>query len=71
MKNTCHICGKEISFGFQCYKCKEKEDRGVMYFVIGTVLIFSLLIFGIRVMWAKYVFHDWRCALSECRIIKN
>lgn len=54
-----------------CYNCERKEETTVFLLLVGFCL-FLLLCIGIaRVAWAEIVFDDWRCALSECRIIKE
>lgn len=74
MKNKCTQCGKEhtsiYSYG-KCYDCKQKEE--MITFIVSAILIgaFFAVIVIARVTWANIVFDDWRCALSECRIIKD
>lgn len=73
MKTKCTTCGKELmmySYG-ECYDCKTKSDIQVFLGIIALCAIVFLLILGGRFLWAKYVFNDYRCALSECRIIKD
>lgn len=74
MKIKCPRCNKEYEpspLRGICWDCKEKEDRVAMYMVIGLVAAFFLIVGGLRLGWAELVYHDWRCALSECRIIKD
>lgn len=33
-----------------------------------AVLILLSITLGIRLIWAKFVYHDLRCAFAECRI---
>jgi hypothetical protein len=65
-------CGNEIEWGesIVCRGCRRKEDEIAMWVMIGLVVAFFVLLFGARFIWANIVFDDWRCALSECRIIK-
>lgn len=72
MKN-CTKCEEEIpDFGFdslydKCYKCRSKEQRNAYIIMIVSALLVTL---GVRMMWAKFIYHDMRCVLAECRIIK-
>jgi len=74
MKNRCTMCDKEHSSVYdwgKCADCKQKEEIWVFILGIFFVICFFGLLFTIRVVWANIVFDDWRCALSECRIIKE
>lgn len=72
MKNKCVRCGGEAShWDIVCYDCKRKEERNGFIFAIVVIGLLFALIVGVRVAWAMYAFDDWRCALSECRIIKD
>lgn len=79
MNDICKKCGKEYtqwrSFFIKgqslCFKCEEKEDRKTMWLYVGLTAFVFLSVFGLRILWAKYVYNDYRCALSECRILKN
>jgi len=70
MNNICK-CGNNAGWIEQsCYECRQKEDRIVFAIMIGIFLVVLGIIFGIKLLWANIVFDDWRCALSECRLIK-
>lgn len=70
MNNRCK-CGENAGWYNQaCYDCQKKEDRLILAILGGIVLIILGVIFGVRILWANAVFDDWRCALSQCMIIK-
>lgn len=73
MKNKCTKCGKELytvyDFGL-CYECSEKQDKFMTLLTFGGIILFFVILGGIRLLWAKFVYHDYRCAFGECRIIK-
>ena len=72
MKNKCVRCGGEASeYSVVCYDCKTRSERLEMILVYSVVVEIFAVIVGIRIAWAVYVFDDWRCAASECRIIKD
>lgn len=69
MKFTCIKCKKEIYTAYdwgKCQDCKKKENRMNILFFVGVLV----LILGLRVAWAKLVYHDIRCVMAECRISK-
>lgn len=37
--------------------------------IIALVVLF-VIILGVRLLWAKIVYKDFRCAFADCRIIK-
>lgn len=74
MKNTCNRCGTEIlSFNtnFLCYDCQKREEKHIAIFFVSVILLVFALIIGVKLWWAKYAYNDFRCALSECRILKD
>ena len=79
--NNCKKCNKEKELiGVPlCFACKykeeeekeeEKEDRNAIVFGVGVLILVFCLFIGIRYAWTIYTYDDWRCMLSECRIIK-
>lgn len=72
MKN-CTKCEEEIpDFGFdslydKCYKCRSKEERNKL---IVMAIVGILITIIVRTIWAEFVYHDIRCVLAECRILK-
>lgn len=34
------------------------------------LLAVVVLLFGLRLVWAKLVYDDWSCAVAECRKVK-
>ena len=72
--NNCYKCNKELGrFDIsqsQCYDCEKKEDRNATIFGISVVVLILCIAIGIKYAWAVYAYNDWRCMLSECRIIK-
>lgn len=76
MSNKCKKCNKEtehigVSLCFACeYKEKEKEERNATIFGISVLILVFCIFIGIKYAWAIYAYNDWRCMLSECRIIK-
>lgn len=72
MNDKCIKHGEYPSFGnFQCPMCKESEERGFIWFSLVAIALLLLLIGGVKLVWAKVVYDDYRCVFSECRIIKN
>lgn len=72
MRNKCVRCGNDASqWEVVCYDCREKESRLEFMVVCAIILLFFAVVVGVRIGWAVYAFDDWRCALSECRIIKE
>ena len=72
MRNKCIKCGNEtVNWTMVCRDCEKREERNIFIGLIIFFVVFVGVIFGLRVLWANYVFNDWRCALSECRIIKE
>lgn len=71
-KATCLKCNKELRRfeTSQCYDCKKKEDRNATIFGISVLILVFCIFMGIKYAWAIYAYNDWRCMLSECRIIK-
>lgn len=71
MEQKCKKCGREYSkyspWNVKCYYCTKKEERNAMI-IVGVVALAVVL--GARLLWAKFVYHDFRCALAECRIMK-
>lgn len=55
---------------FNCSDCKIKEERDAILFAIGMIIIVFLFILSSRVLWAKWIYGDLRCAIVECRIMK-
>ena len=71
MKDICIKCNNK-KYGIdtlneKCSSCRHKEDMRYLavLFVIGFIIIV-----GVRVIWAKFVYNDIRCVLAECRINK-
>jgi len=70
-KSICPKCKEEFTpVGFYsdvtlCYSCKSKEETKA---AIIAVVVVILAIVSIRVLWAKFVYKDTRCAFAECRI---
>lgn len=72
MKQTCRKHGdySDSIFSERCPKCESAEDRGFIYFCMAIFIVLFGIIFGLRYLWAKHVYHDTRCIWAECRIIK-
>ncbi len=34
--------------------------------IVGVIAL--LILAGMRVLWAEFIYHDWRCFAAECRI---
>jgi len=74
MKNKCTKCDKELDSKYDwglCYDCNKKKKKlekrdAVIFFSI--IIIFAV---GMRIIWAKAVYKDSRCAFAECRIQVN
>ena len=72
MRNKCVRCGEDAGlYDIICYDCETREDRNGVIFGVAFIAIVLCVIFGARLLWANWVFNDWRCALSECRILKD
>lgn len=73
MKNNCKKCGGEISsfsYGL-CYVCEDKEEKMIFVAILVLCLFVFITIVGFRIVWAKYIYKDARCAFAECRIQVN
>ena len=76
MTKECYKCKKEMTFNeFSklsnfglCYECSAKEDKKATWFWILTAVVVISVIMGVRILWAKIVYKDSRCAWAECRI---
>jgi len=70
MNRLCIKCKKETINVYQtvCDACqkqeKKKETIGFILFCLGILAIFVT----VRIVWAKIVYKDARCAWAECRI---
>lgn len=58
-------------YDWWCFVCKEKEDKWAVVITLSFLGLIVAVVLGVRIMWAKYVFDDYRCAFGECRIIKD
>lgn len=78
MREKCIKCGAGFSpvgsyiRNFeQCYSCKQKEYDRNMRFIVTTIMLAIIVVFGVRMFWAKFIYQDARCAFAECRIQVN
>lgn len=68
---NCEKHGEWDTFGnFRCPKCKEESDKWENYILAGIIVLIFAAVIGLRLLYAKLVFHDMRCAWAECRILK-
>lgn len=69
-----HNYNETNGYSWKCrcgeYKPK-KTDWGYILFCIGFSILFIGVVLGFRILWAKFVYHDMRCAFAECRIQVN
>ncbi len=74
MKQKCLKCGKEggnlYHYGTLCATCDDKRERNDVIFGVIAILFVLALVAGLRLVWAHYVYHDYRCFLAECRLLK-
>ena len=72
MDNKCYRCGGNAGkYDVICYECEKKKKRKeAVVITIVAVLSIGFLV-GVRLLWAKVVYKDMRCAWAECRIITN
>lgn len=73
MRNKCTECNKELGaydWGV-CYDCKTKGEVFMFKVVAGIIVLIILAVFGVKLMWAKYAYDDFRCVFSECRLLKD
>jgi len=62
--------GKLSNYGL-CYDCSDKADNKLFWKQVAICVMGVVLIIGFRVLWAKVVYKDSRCAWAECRIQVN
>lgn len=66
MENKCSKCKDKLNM-FEYGKCDSCSAKDTIKIWIAIIL----LIIGVRLAWAKLVYHDFRCFLAECRILKD
>lgn len=42
------------------------SSKEMIYFVVIAIIV----VLGLRLLWAKFIYNDMRCIFAECRIIK-
>ncbi len=70
MNNKCPKHGEYQNWMMRCPKCKDEEDKAMIWLSVSAFIIIGLLVVGFNLLRAKLVYHDWRCAWAECRFIK-
>lgn len=70
MERICKRGHKMSDWGNTCIECKWREDKIAGWIIAGIIAFIFLAILGVKLLWAQYAYHDWRCTFSECRIMK-
>lgn len=62
-------------FANLCFECRDLNETWAEKHptLLTTIIFFGglALIIGARLVWAKFVYHDYRCFAAECRIQIN